>query len=276
MSKEAIGTEGMSDNQFAEYAEYYDLLYRDKDYAGESEYISGLIRSFHNKSPDRISVLDLACGTGRHAMELVKLGYNVDGSDISKDMINVAVSQCREKNIPIDYFNESFQTCSRINKKYDVALAMFAAINYLTTYDDLALALGNISTLMNEGGIFIYDFWNGNAVIESYSPSRVKRMSFGNNEVVRKSQTSLDRISQIATVKFHFTFLENGAVKREFDERHLVRYFFIQEMTDLLKANNFEVVKKCPFMHPEDELRLSDWNVTFIVKKTQAPPRIEV
>jgi hypothetical protein len=32
---------------FADYARYYDLLYRDKDYAAEAEYVAGLIRKFH-------------------------------------------------------------------------------------------------------------------------------------------------------------------------------------------------------------------------------------
>jgi ubiquinone/menaquinone biosynthesis C-methylase UbiE len=50
---------------FADYAHYYDLLYRDKDYAAEAEYVVGLIRKFH---PSARSILELGSGTGIHAI----------------------------------------------------------------------------------------------------------------------------------------------------------------------------------------------------------------
>jgi len=46
---------------FAGYSRYYDLLYRDKDYAGEADYIAGLIRSY---SPNAKTVMEIGCGTG--------------------------------------------------------------------------------------------------------------------------------------------------------------------------------------------------------------------
>ena len=49
---------------FADYARYYDLLYRDKDYAAAAEYVAGLIRKFH---PSARSILELGSGTGIHA-----------------------------------------------------------------------------------------------------------------------------------------------------------------------------------------------------------------
>jgi predicted TPR repeat methyltransferase len=49
---------------FADYARYYDLLYRDKDYAAAAEYVAGLIRKFH---PSARPILELGSGTGIHA-----------------------------------------------------------------------------------------------------------------------------------------------------------------------------------------------------------------
>ena len=72
---------------FSDYARYYDLLYRDKDYAAEAEYVAGLIRKFH---PSARSILELGSGTGMHAIHLAKQGYEVTGIDISPDMINIA------------------------------------------------------------------------------------------------------------------------------------------------------------------------------------------
>ena len=50
---------------FADYARYYDLLYRDKDYAAEAEYIACLVRKFHPSA--RSIIIELGSGTGIHA-----------------------------------------------------------------------------------------------------------------------------------------------------------------------------------------------------------------
>lgn len=54
---------------FADYARYYDLLYRDKDYKAEAEYVARLIRKFH---PATQNILELGSGTGIHARLLSK------------------------------------------------------------------------------------------------------------------------------------------------------------------------------------------------------------
>ena len=48
---------------FQKYAAFYDLLYRDKDYAAEAEYVARTIRSI---VPDARTILELGSGTGRH------------------------------------------------------------------------------------------------------------------------------------------------------------------------------------------------------------------
>jgi ubiquinone/menaquinone biosynthesis C-methylase UbiE len=62
---------------FADYARYYDLLYRDKDYAAEAEYVAGLIRKFH---PAARSILELGSGTGIHASLPAEKGFTVHGA----------------------------------------------------------------------------------------------------------------------------------------------------------------------------------------------------
>ena len=62
---------------FRHYARYYDLLYRDKDYAAEAAYVSKLLGRYGDHAA---SILDIGCGTGlhalviRHAIEGVRVG----------------------------------------------------------------------------------------------------------------------------------------------------------------------------------------------------------
>jgi SAM-dependent methyltransferase len=252
---------------FSDYALIYDILYHDKNYKKESRFVSELIKQFSSKSPYELKIIDLACGTGQHIIELSKLGYNIDGSDPSEEMIKIAKQKNKENNLDIEYFNESFQTSEKIKKKYDVILSLFSSINYLTEYEDISKSLKNFKALLNEGGIFIFDFWNGNAVIRDFSPLKIKRVSKGKKEIIRISETTLDLISQVSKVKFHFIKIDDGIIVNEFDEEYKVRYFFLQEMQDLLQSHGFRVVGSCPFLENSKPVSAYDWNVTFIAKK---------
>jgi SAM-dependent methyltransferase len=251
---------------FKDYAPHYDLLYRDKDYFGEAQFVRRLLERFLGKPVEQTSLLDLACGTGRHACELALMGFEVEGSDISPDMVAVARESASRRPLQISFHNESFQSCDRIGRTYDSVIAMFSAINYLTTYQDLTRSLKNIRSLLKEGGVFCFDFWNGNAVLKNYSPVRVRRAQSGEDVVIRTSHTTLDQISQIATIVFDFMLIRSGRVLAEFSETHYVRYFFPQEMMDTLTANGFEVVCRCPFLLENNEIAAEDWNLTYIAK----------
>src|SRR5512136_1906001 len=72
---------------FGAYSRYYNLLYKDKDYKGEADYVHRLIEKHR---PGAKSILDLGCGTGRHDLLLAEKGYAVTGVDMSEDMLGVA------------------------------------------------------------------------------------------------------------------------------------------------------------------------------------------
>ena len=60
---------------FGDYAKYYNLLYQDKNYAEETDFVLGLLT---NDNRALHSLLDLGCGTGRHALELARKGLAVE------------------------------------------------------------------------------------------------------------------------------------------------------------------------------------------------------
>jgi predicted TPR repeat methyltransferase len=253
-------------NLFGEYAEFYDLLYHDKVYVEEAAFVSRLLHRHLGKPAAQIELLDLACGTGRHAQEWARMGYRVEGSDLSTEMVLVARERAKAQALPILFHNESFQSCDRIGRKYDAVLAMFSAIDYVTEYPELSRTLANIRGLLKRDGLFIFDFWNGNAVMRDYSPVRTKRVERGDQILLRVSNTSLDAVAQTATVKFDFKLSKGGVALREFSERHVIRYFFPQEMTDLLAANGFKVIYRCPFLKEDSALMADEWNVTYVTR----------
>ena len=251
---------------FDEYAEYYDVLYQDKDYASEAAFVDQIVSQHFHKVSTPLDLLDMACGTGRHATELAKLGYCVKGSDVSPNMVKVAMQRIHDMGLNIPVFNESFQTSNHIDHKFDVVIAMFAAINYVVDYSELVLSFQNIASLLKPGGLFIFDFWNGNAVINDYFKERTKIMEHQDRKVVRTSNTTLDLVTQRAFVDFDFELIKNGEVESAFSEEHVIRYFFLQEMTDNLAVAGLEVIHRCPFLKADDNLNGREWNVTYVAR----------
>lgn len=257
-----------TNSQFDVYAAFYDLLYNDKNYKGESEYIDTLINKFLKKERRSIALLDLACGTGRHLQELEKKGYGtLSGSDISKSMIEIATKNAIKNGQKISFFNHSFQESDQIMQRFDVVISMFSAVNYLTTYEDQSKTFNNVYKLLNKDGLFIFDYWNGCAVTQMYSPIKVLKKKEGDNEIVRISETRLNLIDQSATVKFICSFFNDNMRISEFEETHLLHYYFFSEMKNLLASHKFEILCISPFMKLDQDVTALDWNITIVARK---------
>ena len=257
-----------STGQFDVYAAFYDLLYKDKNYKAEADYIDRLIDRFSKQKKQNLSLLDLACGTGRHLQELYGKGYStLSGSDISKSMIDVARTVAQREKLNIDFYNYSFQNSNSIDKKFDVVISMFSAVNYLTSYEDQSKTLKNVQGLLKKDGLFIFDYWNGNAVTEYYSPLKVLRKNDGNAEIMRISETHLDLIKQDAFVKFTCIYSKDNVKASEFVETHHLHYYFFSEMKNLLASHDFEVLHISPFMDIDKELSPKEWNISIVARK---------
>ena len=74
-------------SNFEKYSAFYDLLYRDKDYAAEADYVAKRIRSI---LPQARSLLEFGSGTGRHGRLLAAMGFDVHGIEQSREMVSVA------------------------------------------------------------------------------------------------------------------------------------------------------------------------------------------
>jgi 2-polyprenyl-3-methyl-5-hydroxy-6-metoxy-1,4-benzoquinol methylase len=186
-------------------------------------------------------------------------------------MIDIARKNAQSKAPNITFHNHSFQEAHKIQRNFDVIISMFSTFNYLTTFEDQSIALRNIHELLNPQGLLIFDYWNGCAVTESYSPVKVLRKRQENVEITRISETTLDKIKQRATVKFTCTYLNGKERIAEFEETHFLHYYYFAEMMNLLQTHNFEVLSVSPFMHSDQKVKPEDWNISIIARKLSQP-----
>jgi len=258
----------MSSQQFNTYAKFYNLLYKDKDYAKEARYIHNLINNYSLQQTSELKLLDLACGTGKHLSELSNFGYNgLFGSDISPAMIEVARQSAAESKKNIEFYNYSFQQSDNIPGKFDVVISMFSAVNYITSFNDQLQTFRNVHKLLHYDGLFIFDFWNGNAVVRDFSPVKVLRKNDNQSEIIRISKTGIDLIEQKATVIFNCLYFEDQVKLNEFEEVHQLHYYFFSEMHNLLEIAGFTLLHQSPFLEPDKKVDPYDWNISIIAQK---------
>jgi len=216
---------------FDAYARYYDLLYRDKDYAGESDYVAAHIRK---QAPQAKRILELGCGTGAHAEHLARMGYTVHGVDMSEAML--ARAEMRKAALPPDVaerlsFAHGDVRSVRTGKTYDAVISLFHVMSYQTTNNDLEAAFDTAAAHLQSGGMFMFDFWYGPAVLTQRPEVRIKRLEDDDIVVTRIAEPEMHVNENVVDVNYT-VFIETKATGQveQLHETHRMRYFFLPEL----------------------------------------------
>jgi SAM-dependent methyltransferase len=222
---------------FSQYAQYYDLLYRDKDYAGESRFIDGLLRQAGMQAG---ALLDVGCGTGSHARELAKLGWQVTGVDLSKEMVEIA-----RKRIPAGAGIEFFPGAAAefdLGRMFSSVVSLFHVASYHVGPEDLFGMFVNVRRHLVAGGIFIFDFWHGPGVLADQPAARIRRVEDNGIRVIRISEP-VHRPERCTVDVNYEVLIEDvpGKSVEGFRETHRMRYYFRPELEFMLGQAGFSV-----------------------------------
>lgn len=218
---------------FGPYSRYYDLLYRDKDYQGEADFVAGVLARYVKPGA---SILELGCGTGRHAALLADKGYTVHGVDRSEDMLQAARQRAAQAPGLSSRlaFSQGDVRDVRTGGKFDAVIALFHVASYQTTNDDLLAMFATAAKHLKPGGVFFFDYWYGPAVLTDRPAVRRKQMESDDVEVDRLATPVMDAVQSVVDVHYQVSIRDKktGAVD-ELRETHRMRYLFTPEI-DLL------------------------------------------
>lgn len=248
----------MNDN-FTLYSKYYDLLYQNKDYASEVSYISDCIK-LH--APNAKTILEFGSGTGGHGLILQKKGYEVYGLERSQQMVEEARSKgftCEQADI----------VNIELNRKFDVIIALFHVISYVTANVSLEKIFRNAAKHLNTHGLFIFDVWYSPAVYYQKPETRIKRVENSDITVIRIAEPE-DHFD-LNVVDVNYTILvKDKNTKRciEFQEKHPMRHFSIPEIDLLATHTGFELIKAEEFLTGNEPSK-DTWGVNFILQENE-------
>ncbi len=253
------------------YADVYDLLHRNKPYLAEARFVLDRVRE--DSGSDVKSILEVACGTGRHLLEFCKEGLFVVGNDLSpamiehagKRLVDVSPSSYRllvgeMQSISTDGLVEPFRSP-------DLAIAFYTAMGYLVEDVDLHRFWSNLRKQLKPGAYFFGDLWSGHKMSKDFSPERVREEEDEKLKVMRRSSIKHHPKKNALAVHFDFQVTDKISDRHiEVQEQHIVRYHTEAEIRSLCMAYGFELVALGPFFDTAESVEEA-WNFYFLARK---------
>ena len=208
----------------------YDIIYSFKDYADEATKLKLLI---DQELPEANTILDVACGTGEHIRQLLRLKpYDITGGDIDPRFVEIAA----EKN-PQAHFLCADMMELDLNARFDVITCLFSSIGYLKTLGNVQRAILRFARHVAPGGVILVEPW---FTPEQWLPSQVHLISAetGDTKVVRMSTSDVE--GTISKVDFHY-LVGNPTRVEHFHEMHEMGLFTVAEMTACFEQEGLHV-----------------------------------
>ncbi|WP_350344779.1 class I SAM-dependent methyltransferase [Proteinivorax tanatarense] len=145
---------------YKEIAIHYDDIFPVK---------SSVIEFIANRTPPKGNVLDVGCATGSHGIELSKLGYQVKGVDISKEMIEIA----KDKSVGLSNISFATQDIFALDEEscYDTIICIGNTLPHFTSLEEIKDVLTKFKKMLKHGGKVIVQTVNYDRVLKQKTDS---------------------------------------------------------------------------------------------------------
>ena len=214
---------------FENYSRKYDEESFVQGTEGECDFIEEEVD--HNKP---IKILDIGCGTGRHAIELSKRGYSVKGIDLSQAQINRAIEKSKEKGLSIN-FSVADARSLEFEAEFDLIIMICEGGFSLMETDEMNYQiLNNASKSLKPKGKFIFTALNGLFPLFH----SVKEFINSGAEKGQASENTFD----LMTFRDHSEYETEDDSGNKLSLKCNERYYIPSEITWLVKSVGFTKV----------------------------------
>ena len=210
---------------FTESAQWYDRFQAGKDYAGEAQRITGLIRDIQ---PRADTLLDVACGTGGH-LSYFRQVFTCHGLDLDGGLLEVA--RQRLPDVPL---TRADMTGFDLAQRFDAVTCLFSSIGYTASVAGLRAATRTMASHVNPGGVLIIEPW---ILPGAWAPLDGR----GHVDVVEDGKTTLVRIrtnrrsGRMTELFMHYAAAGEGRITTA-DERHRLCLFTRDEYLEAVSS----------------------------------------
>jgi SAM-dependent methyltransferase len=195
---------------------YYHVLYANRD-DQEAEFFISNLMDLLQPNPETASILDLACGKGRHSVYMNKLGFRVTGVDLSPQSIAHASQFSQDRlRFQVQDMREA------MNEKFTHIFNLFTSFGYFDSIEENQKVMQAIQAMTTENGILVIDYLNAFKTVKNLVHEETKILN---------------------NIRFD--------IERQADENHVYKYINVtdddfseryMERVQLLKLSDFETL----------------------------------
>jgi len=205
---------------------YYHQLYFKRDETEAAAFINKLIE--HLKPQPGTQMLDVACGKGRHSIQLAEKNFTVTGIDLSEDSIREAKEEESEN---LEFFVHDMRLPFRINY-FDYAFNFFTSFGYFKTRREHDNAIRTIAQSIKPNGVFVMDYLN---------------VHYAEDHLVHKSEKEIEEVNYYITKWFdedHFykkIVVEDENLEEPLEYTEKVAKFSLGDFTEMFAYQGLQI-----------------------------------
>lgn len=239
------------------HAQVYDEIYAEKPYADEARFVHDLAGAPGGK------LLDVACGTGRHAVAFADLGYDVTACDINDELLAAGRAAAGSR---IRFLQADMSDLRVEGGPFDLVTCLFDSIGYPQTNERILSALESLGRQVARGGSVVWEFLHAPAILRGATPVRVRRLTLrdGRN-LVRTSETTIDVERMLMHVEYELWAVDGDGAAEHSLEQQTNRVFTVPEMRLLAETAGLRVRTIVP-AYANDEIGPDTFHVLVVAE----------
>lgn len=220
------------------YKKIWTLDIKDMSWVEDTKrQVDFLVEKLQLKGGEKI--LDLACGFGRHSLELARRGYDVTGVDITSDYVKYASEQAEQEHLNAHFICSDIRKISFENE-FDIVLNMAdGAVGYLENDEENSKIFSVVANALKSGGKHFMDIMNG-SYAETHFPCKLwdegeKCLTLSNFEWDSKTKTLI-----YGQLDFPY---DEPLYKPVMDEGNTIRLYTLDEIRSIFASLDMNVLE---------------------------------
>ena len=179
------------------------------------------------------TILDIPCGTGRHALELARRGFDVTGVDRTASYLDEARRRARDESLQVQWVQQDMRSFSR-PAAFDIVLNMYTSFGYFQDIEDDRAAARVFFEALRPGGRLVMELHGKENLAAGFSARDWVELDDG--RVLLEERSIIDdwRAVRNRWIVYH----DGGRYELEFS----LRLYGAAELVDLLRGVGFSEI----------------------------------
>ena len=211
-------------------SENYLKVYKHRD-ESEAERLVELIAENTNLD-SQPSVLDMACGAGRHSVAFAKKGFKVTAVDLSQRLLSEAKKNSLEARVNINFVLSDIREY-KADQQFDLILNLFTSIGYFENDEDNFAVIKKAHSMLKIGGYFVLDYFNKDYLLKNLVPTSIN--SENGLKIIQNRSILGDRVVKKITIE------KDGSIDEFYES---VRLYDYEELSRILIQTGFSIKKE--------------------------------